>query len=65
MTVISILMLVNGFFKYHQHQRSCDSFEKRINSLTMAANVINLHDPSLKSPSDNIANDDMNSEIKW
>ena len=58
-------MSVNGFFKYDRDRRSCDSFEKSINSLTMAANVINLHDPSLKSPSDNIANDDMNSEIKW
>ena len=40
-------------------------FMKSINSRTMAANVINLHDPSLKSSSDNIANDDMYSKIKW
>ena len=39
-------------------------FKKSINSLSMVTNVINLHDPSLKSPSDNIANDDMNSKIK-
>ena len=33
-------------------------FVKSINSRTMAANVINIHDPSLKSPSDNDANDE-------
>ena len=38
-------------------------FVESINSPTMAANVINIHDPSLKSPSDNVANDDMNSEM--
>ena len=40
-------------------------FVKSINSRSMAANVINIHVRSLKSPSDNVANDDINSKIKW
>ena len=40
-------------------------FVKSINSRSMAANLINIHDQSLKSLSDNFVNDDMNSEIKW